>query len=728
MLDAASAEVSPVASVTPKVAAIRAYTRAGFALIPLCSLTQEHEHEGKTCTKSRGKVPLSASWQKTKPGSHPEEELAAGNYGVALPQDVVVVDIDPRNFEKDDRPVARLVAAVGALESYTVTTGGGGAHIYFRIPAGFRISNSLKAYPGIEFKSAGRQVVGPGSVHPISGKEYVVTAGHIENLSAMPEALFALISRSRKDILEKPPAGLEACSDDDQSCSRYREYLEKSAPTSGSFAVACRGRDFGLTPETTLRLMLEIWNPRRLNPKSEEEFREKVNHAYRYAEGTLGALNPAADFSAVSASASRDLAKKPETPLVWQQNAQGGVLRTFNNLLNFLRSGESGLAGIFAFNELANRIDFATPAPWHNGKMPRFPAVTDTDIKLLKGYLASRYKFDVSVQSIEEAATNVAYHKKFHPVRDYLNGLCWDGAPRIDTWLTDHLGAEDSAYVRAVGRKVLCAAVMRAFHPGIKFDYVLVLEGGQDLGKSSVCEILGGDWASDAPVDPHSRDTVDAMQGRWIIEMAEMDVLRKVDEDALKAFITRRTDRCRLAYGRTTMDFPRQSIFIATKNPRADSTYLKDDTGNRRWWPIKCAGQGPLRQFDFGKLASARDQLFAEAVAACRTGGGEALHMETAELKASAWEAAELRHAEHEWTERIADWTEKCDAREETRRDFVTVREVWVDGMLGHEARLDQRAVRAITSILRNLGWQQCVKRLNGRVQRGWERRKKENA
>ena len=690
-------------SVTPKVQAIRAYGRAGFALIPL-----------------NGKAPRDSAWTKTKPGSYGEKELQNGNYGVVIPETIVVVDVDPRNFVAGENSLVRLSKKVGGLSSYTVGTGGGGLHIYFLVSVGLSVVNGLKEYPGIEFKHVGRQVVGPGSVHPDTGKIYEVTAGSVDKLSPLPAALLPMISRAKDAEKAKTEAGnvidelIDGYVDDEQTRKRYEEWLTNSAPTSGSFIVACRGRDFGLSPTITLRLMVDVWNKRRTNPRTEAELRDRVSHAYKYAKGVKGADNPAADFSVVEAP---DALTKEEK-IEWEQTAQGAMRKTFLNLLSYLRVKDSGLYKIFGYNELSSRVEFVSPAPWHKGRMPRWTVVTGTDMKMLKGYLSTRYKFEASTQSIEEAVTNVAYHAKFHPVKEYLNRLLWDGTPRLDTWLSCFLGAENSTYSRAVGRKVLCAAVMRAFSPGIKFDHVLVLEGRQDLGKSTVVEILGGEWASDAPVDPHSRDTVDAMQGRWIIEIAEMEVLRKTDEDALKAFITRRTDRCRLAYGLTTIDFPRQSIFIATKNPRADGTYLKDDTGNRRWWPIAC-GQA---QVDFKGLMRARDQLFAEAVAVCRKKPGEPLYMETLEMKEEASRIVSARHAEHEWTEHVASWIAETDKRPETRREHLTVRDIFIDAMRGEDVKLDRKGTLAIASILRSLGWAQAFRRVDGRFQRVWVR------
>jgi len=338
-------------------------------------------------------------------------------------------------------------------------------------------------------------------------------------------------------------------------------------------------------------------------------------------------------------------------------------------------------------------------------------------LKLLKGYLAQRHAFEQPVQSIEEAVTNVAYHERFHPVREYLESLTWDGVPRLDFWLRDYLYVEDgdSEYVKACARKTLCAAIMRVMRPGVKYDHILVLEGAQDIGKSSVCQILGGKWSSDFPVDPHSKDTVQLMQGTWILELAELEVTRKADMEALKAFVTRRKDQARLAYGRTVGEFPRQSIFIGTKNPRADGTYLSDDTGNRRWWPVRC--EPPKgKQINFRGLKDARNQLFAEAFAKVKSGKGEHLYMETLELKTKAADVVALRHADHEWTERVAGWLWEKNPKP----DFLTAREVFIDALSGTDRGLDRRSTIAIAQCLRSVGWKPGFKRIHGRFCRGY--------
>lgn len=695
-----------VSALTPeRVENIRALGAAGYTLIPL-----------------NGKIPLEG-WREVKKGQFSEANLK-GNYGVALTETDLVVDIDPRNFTPGDNPVRRLIDLLKTpLDSFTVKTGGGGLHIYLRIPAGVLVKNSLKDFAGIEFKSVGRQVVAPGSIHPDSGKEYAVASGTPREIADAPTALLALIERT---VVPFDEVGTGQYMNDAATQGRFADYLEFNAPTSGAFVVACRGRDMGLPPATTCELMLEIWNKRRTVRRTPEEMRAKVVHAYKYASGAVGSNHPQADFANAP-----PIPKEEE--LAWVTTRQGAVQKCFQNLITFLRFPKAGMAGVFAFNEFTGRIEFVRPAPWHKGRLPRYLGVGDDDLKMLKGHLAMRHGFEMNVGQIEEAVTNVAYHARFHPVRNWLNSLKWDGTPRLDFWLRDFLGVDDSEYSRACARKVLCAAVQRVFEPGCKFDHVLILEGAQDAGKSTAVEILGAPWNADAPVDPHNRDTVDLLQGRWIVELAEMEVVRKTDEEALKAFITRKTDLARLAYGRRTSEYPRQSIFIATKNPRDDGTYLKDPTGNRRWWPVRCDPRHGLGQVDFSGLKASRDQLFAEAVALMKSDRREKLYMETKELKDAAKGEAALRHAEHEWAERIGDWIEEQDRKPETRKEFITARDVYMGAMSGMDKQFDRKAVLGIAAALRNLGWEAklvwCGKRpIRGYVREGYITRDLQNS
>lgn len=739
-------------SAEKKAEAIRDLTAAGFALFPLAG---------------NSKIPKAGflDWGATPVGKYSEKELALCNYGVALGPNDIVIDVDPRNFKTGDSPLKRLVNVVGApFDSFVVRTGGGGLHIYFKIaiPDGWIIVGNLKkqGFFGIDTKHQGGYVLGPGSVHPDTGQPYQIVRGTPSRIIAAPSKLVEIVTRPEQTALT---AGTGTYLDDASMRQRYASYLRNIAAPSiqgqggdaNAFVVAAHGRDLALPPEIALELMMEHWNERCQPTWTESELRGKVEHAYRYASSPIGGSHPSADFASsplpeytppaptvtsllaglideVQSTNERPStipeATPPDSPgakalsdvstedVDWAMSANGTVLKNFHNLINYMKAKTgTGLTGIFGYNEFTKQVEFCSPAPWHRGKMPHSAALTDADLKLLKAHLAVRHALERSVTEVEEAVTVVAWGKRFHPVREYLDGLVWDGVSRLDFWLRDHLGVEDSEYSRAVSRKVLCAAVVRVYRPGCDFHQVLVLEGEQGIGKSQVCRILGGEWAADFPVDPHDKDTVQLLQGRWIVELAELEVTGRTETDALKAFISRPSDKVRLAYGRLAVEYPRQSIFIASKNPAADGTYLKDDTGNRRWWPVACKPEGGI--VDFKKLKEARNQLWAEAAHRVKSDGGERLYMDSEELKDEARAVAALRHAEHPWVERISTWLDSL----RPARDFITARDVFVDALGGIDKQLDRRATVSVAQALRAIGWKPFThRRVDGRAVRGY--------
>jgi predicted P-loop ATPase len=263
----------------------------------------------------------------------------------------------------------------------------------------------------------------------------------------------------------------------------------------------------------------------------------------------------------------------------------------------------------------------------------------------------------------------------------------------------------------------------------------MVLEGAQGIGKSQLCKALGGKWTGDFTIDPHNKDTVDSMQGKWFVELAEMSVLRRAEMAALKAFISRDSDRVRQAYGRLTREFPRQCIFIGSINPEADQTYLQDSTGNRRFWPIECGAAGVKTlnggegRIDFRGVAAVRDQLFAEALELVNS-KKESLYMDNIDLEREAAVEAGKRHAEDPWTERILSWLSDPvpGLGSGKGREFVTAREVFIDAMGGIDKQLSRRDMISIANVMRSLGWKSGLKWIEGHPVRGYSRPKARKA
>lgn len=275
---------------------------------------------------------------------------------------------------------------------------------------------------------------------------------------------------------------------------------------------------------------------------------------------------------------------------------------TFKNLHLVL---ENQIApDLFRYDEFANSDIYGASAPWFGARIGK--AVTDNDALQIKAWFANKYNLEYAVERIHEAISYISHKNKFHPVRDYLESLEWDGVERMDTWIEDYLSAKQQGifYLQEVSRLFLLGMVARIMQPGIKFDHMIILEGDQGVGKSSALRYLAEPWFSDAPFNLGDKDAVVGLQSVWLLEVGELSGLTKADVNAMKAFISQQTDKIRVPYGRRSESFPRQCIFAGTTN---ESVYLKDTTGNRRFWPIE------VGQCKFKKLIRDRDQLFAEA-------------------------------------------------------------------------------------------------------------------
>jgi predicted P-loop ATPase len=255
-------------------------------------------------------------------------------------------------------------------------------------------------------------------------------------------------------------------------------------------------------------------------------------------------------------------------------------------------------------DEFAVRDFYAVSTPW-GGK--EGDAIVDQDTVNIKVWLAEKYRLEPPRNMVSEALMFLAGKNTFHPVREYLRGIEWDGTPRISNWMKDYLGANaPEPYLSEVSRKTLCAMVARIFEPGCKFDSMPILEGVQDLGKSTVIKYLAGEsWFSDTVADIRDKDAMLNLQGIWVIENGELATMKRADIDAFKAFVSKQVDKVRPPYGERWQEYKRQCIFFGTTNNKA---YLRDRTGNRRFWPVE------VYKADFKGIAKVRDQLLAEAL------------------------------------------------------------------------------------------------------------------
>lgn len=371
-----------------------------------------------------------------------------------------------------------------------------------------------------------------------------------------------------------------------------------------------------------------------------------------------------------------------------QKDGNGNPLSNLANALAALRS-HPVLADALVYDEmfcgpLIRRPLNGRACPTEFSMRP----VTDADAGELQERLQLWGLRGITKNAVDTAIDVRARECSFHPVRDYLNNVHWDSTPRIETWLTTYLGAEDTPYTRAIGQMFLISMVARILQPGCKADYMMVLEGPQGILKSRACEVLGGAWFSDhLPDVAHAgKDVSQHLRGKWVIEIAEMHAMSRAEAAQLKAFITRRVERYRPSYGRREVVEPRQCIFIGTTNKQV---YLRDETGGRRFWPVK------VGQIDIGALQRDRDQLLAEAVALYRRGERwwpnrdfEREHIQPEQ---------DARYEADAWEEVIAVWL--------GNRQRVSVCQVAREALEIKTEKIGTAEQRRIAAILERLNW-----------------------
>lgn len=377
--------------------------------------------------------------------------------------------------------------------------------------------------------------------------------------------------------------------------------------------------------------------------------------------------------------------------------ADGQPMAVLANAMHALRKAPE-LEGLIKFDEFALSMIVGRRPPWEAGAGSWVERPwTDGDDKMLAEQL-QHAGIMVDDRTAGKAAEAVAGENGFHPVRDYLERVKWDGLSRIGRWLSTYLGAKDIDYARAIGQRWLISAVARIFKPGAKVDSVLVLEGDQGLGKSTALAVLGGPWFTDRISDLVSKDAAQEMAGVWIIEFGELGSLRRADVNDAKAFLSRTEDRFRPPWGKHVIKVPRQCVFASSVNP--EGGYLKDATGARRFWAISCGA------IDRDKLKADRDQLWAEAVQLYRD--GHPWWLETSELEALAKAEAAERQEEDPWAEHVQSFIE--------RRDSVSIADV-LEGLGLEKSRWGRGEQMRIAAILKGQGF---TRRRSGSGDRTW--------
>lgn len=410
----------------------------------------------------------------------------------------------------------------------------------------------------------------------------------------------------------------------------------------------------------------------------------------------------------------------------WQTGLEldksGHVKNTLRNLTLILEN-DPNLKGV-VFNQLLDGMEIKGEVPWnHPSKFWR-----DADDAQLISYVDAHYG-TFSARNYDIAVTKVADDRAYHPIREFIESLPeWDKVPRVDTLLVDYLGASDTAYVRAVTRKTLCAAISRVLRPGCKFDSMLVLNGPQGVGKSTLIAKLAGEWFSDSLNlgDTKDKTAAEKLQGYWILEIGELAGLKKAEVETLRSFLSRQNDIYRAAFGKRATPHLRQCVFFGTTN--AESGYLRDTTGNRRFWPVKTPGSGKKQSWNLTHEEIL--QIWAEALVYVRQGEKLYLSPEMDALakdeQREAMESDEREGLVREYLDTLLPerWAEMdlferrnflsgsdfggLQEKGTVRRTSVSNMEIWCECFGKERANLRRTDSNELTGILARLGWKRA--------------------
>jgi putative DNA primase/helicase len=386
-------------------------------------------------------------------------------------------------------------------------------------------------------------------------------------------------------------------------------------------------------------------------------------------------------------------------------NKDGRVTATIHNVATILEHDDR-LAGLLRLNEFATKVVFSREPPFGGG----LREISDAEVAELAAWFGhpETYGLNVATGLMYEAVGMVAARNKFHPVRDYLDALHWDGEDRLPRLLADYFGVEYDEYSRQVGLNFMIAAAARVRDPGCKSDLMMILEGAQGAGKSTAIELLSGsDWFVATTESPDNKDFYQILQGRWLVEIEEMQAFSKPQMPKVKSAVSAKVDVFRPSYGRMPRSFPRHCIFVGTTN---DDEYLRDPTGARRFMPVRVSG------VELEMLKADRDQLWAEADA--RYKRGECYW----ELPAQAEHERARRYMEDSWADPISDWLEGYGhydsdgpAAFSGRKDEVTIDQVLSLALNLDKSRHTRQEQMRAGSIIKRMGWVRRQRRVNGR-------------
>ena len=396
--------------------------------------------------------------------------------------------------------------------------------------------------------------------------------------------------------------------------------------------------------------------------------------------------------------------------LVYTKTKSGEkIAGVVSNIITIL-SCDDPWVGVIGSNTFAgDRETILRPPPWEAETTPavapkRGDTWTDADDTRAAAWLQRRWSLLITPEAVGAAVRVIAQKNPFHPVVEYLDSLTWDGKPRIQNWLSTYLGVAASDYSAAVGQWWLVSAIARVRTPGCKADHVIIFEGKQGKKKSTALSVLAGpDWFSDELPELGSKDSYGALQGRWIVELAELDQLNRAETARAKAFFSATVDRYRPPYGRRVITAPRHCVFAGTVNLE---DYLKDDTGNRRFWPVATG------EIDIEALRRDRDQIWAEANHAHAHG---AKWWPSGDEHQMVGEQQDERFQADAWELRISEWLS-------TKTTDFTLGDVLSDPLGLEPGRWTRADQMRVASCLRRLKCKKQRSMLNGSREMRWSK------
>lgn len=361
-----------------------------------------------------------------------------------------------------------------------------------------------------------------------------------------------------------------------------------------------------------------------------------------------------------------------------------------NRVINVIKhlNSDPRTKGLFLFNEWMDHVEYTRAPFWDKTIQPGKP-IDDNDPIYIKQMLAQDYKYEPSKKNIEEALFLVGVQKKINPVKEFIESVKWDGQERLKTWLPMVCRTDDNEYTRMVGEKWIHAMVARVYHPGVKFDNLIVLEGKEALLKSTMLRVLGGEWYAPFSIKAESKDAVHVMIGKWLLEMEELATLRASEVEYVDAFLSRTSDRVRLSYAHYAKDFPRKCILVGTMNPIGNNQYLRKQSENRRFWPIECKDK-----LDLDWVKKNRQQLFAEALV--KYNPDELYLTDSKAIQISVYKLEE-RKTQDAWTDIIYEFLKG--------KSIVSLVEIITQALQVSKDKINHSVTCRVGICMRQLGW-----------------------